>query len=165
MSVRAEIQGLRFGRLVVLEPAQHNPGAHLLWLCRCDCGNITSAQATSLLSGKTKSCGCLRKETTRTTGMNGTLRVKHGYTVRGKRKPEYAAWLAIIDRCQNPNNQSFRLYGGRGITVCERWKSFVNFYADMGNRPSAEHSIDRYPDPDGNYEPGNCRWATRVEQA
>ncbi|HEX7893188.1 MAG TPA: hypothetical protein VF447_03285 [Terriglobales bacterium] len=77
---------------------------------------------------------------------------------------EYRAWAGMIQRCTNPKHARWADWGGRGITVCERWRSFENFYADMGNRPSPAHSLDRFPDNDGNYEPGNVRWATRSEQ-
>lgn len=85
---------------------------------------------------------------------------KHGLS----RSPEYTCWRGIRHRCLNPRARVFKHYGGRGITVCERWLTFENFYADVGPRPSPAHSIDRYPDNDGNYEPGNVRWATITEQ-
>jgi len=77
---------------------------------------------------------------------------------------EYHVWEGIKQRCLNPNRRGYEYWGGRGITICERWLDFENFYADMGPRPGAGYSIDRYPDNDGNYEPGNCRWATASEQ-
>lgn len=90
---------------------------------------------------------------------------KHGASRIGQKTPEYRIWCAMRERCANPHHNQFHRYGGRGIRVCERWDSFANFLTDMGVRPSASHSIDRYPNKDGNYEPGNCRWATDVEQA
>lgn len=86
--------------------------------------------------------------------------ITHGRT----KTPEYRAWTDIWQRCGNPNDARYSSYGGRGISVCARWGSFINFLADVGERPSPDHSIDRYPDNDGNYEPGNVRWATRSEQ-
>lgn len=95
---------------------------------------------------------------------SGQFRATHGHTIGRVRSPEYVAWSAIFARCENENEEKFRLYGARGIKICDRWRKFENFYADMGDKPSALHSLDRYPNNDGDYEPGNCRWATPQQQ-
>lgn len=89
---------------------------------------------------------------------------KHGHASGGKVSPEHKTWDSMWQRCTNKKNPSYKRYGGRGIRVCVRWKKFVNFLADVGLRPSPEHSLDRFPDKHGNYEPGNVRWATPFEQ-
>ncbi len=90
-----------------------------------------------------------------------------GKTAHGQagKTSEYNTWCAMKSRCNNPNNQDYKIYGGKGIRVCERWNKFENFIFDMGIKPSAKHTLDRYPNKNGNYEPSNCRWATAKEQA
>lgn len=124
------------------------------WLCRCECGTIRAVSTSHLRQGKSKSCGCLDKEL-------ASARAKtHGMS----KTPEYGAWRNMRDRCSNPNTSHYECYGGRGISICDRWmNSFENFFEDMGPRPSPRHSIDRI-DVNGNYEPANCRWATVVQQ-
>ncbi len=159
MGKHIDLTGHRYGRLEVLR-ATANRGADgsIKWECRCECGAICEVSTNNLRSGDgTQSCGCIHRERFRGT-------VKHGY-LKGYRKPaEYRVWSTMRQRCSNPNSEKYPSYGGRGITVCERWSSFANFIADMGPRPSPTHQIERR-DNDGNYEPGNCYWATPKQQA
>lgn len=149
-----DLTGKRFGRLVVLA-RDGVRGKKATWKCQCDCGNTHVVMVTGLKNGHTKSCGCLKIES----DAIGS-RYRHGQS----NSPEYKVWAGMKDRCLNQNATFFSFYGGRGIKVCERWMTFENFRADMGPRPSLQHSIER-KDNDGNYEPDNCKWATPLEQS
>lgn len=157
MSREINLLGKTFGNLTVAVKAKSDHYG-IYWWCDCTCGYSKIVRGSHLRQGKIISCGCKQG--------NHVSVIKHGHAMGKDKKAstEYSAWLSMMARCKNPKTKHYRLYGGRGITVCDRWLVFENFLSDMGLRPSSKYSLDRYPNKDGNYEPGNCRWATIFEQ-
>jgi len=149
--------GERFHRLVVVERLGSYPEGSSKWLFKCDCGKDVVARGVDVRREKQKSCGCHKDE--QTTARNRANAI-HGMHLSA----EFRTWVDMLRRCHQPVYSGFSDWGGRGIKVCVRWHTFANFFADMGRRPSKFHSIDRINN-DGDYEPGNCRWATKKEQS
>lgn len=148
-----------YGRLAVQEAAGRDKEGKRLWKCICACKTEKIARDHGLRAGSIKSCGCLKVDVAK---MHGKKNATHG----GRKDTEYRCWISMISRCHNPNHDAFHNYGGRGIIVCDRWRnSYKAFLEDMGRRPSPSHTLDRHPDTNGNYEPGNVRWATHKEQS
>jgi hypothetical protein len=142
-------KGERNGRLEALQFVERDPSGQQRWLFRCDCGQTVIVRVGAVRSANTVSCGCQKIESATLHGMS--------------RSPEYRAWRAMIDRCDNPKNKSFHNYGGRGIKVAIRWRSFQNFIADMGPRPPGL-TLERLNN-DRSYSKGNCEWASWTAQA
>ena len=148
-----DINGLRFGRICVIKHIGINKNRSI-WLCKCDCGSFIEIIGKNLLSGNTKSCGCLKSEI--------TIKRNTKHSLYGT--VEHRAWNHMKNRCYNINNKKYPYYGGSGITVCKEWReSFLSFFNDMGLRPFGM-TLDRI-NPYGNYEPNNCRWADHKTQA
>ena len=160
-SYAIEMTGKVFGELTVIERDGYIR-EQAAWICACTCGRKTRLPGSKLRSGRAKSCGC--KSARMCAARGEPAPVKHGHALHSTKKmsPTYMSWAAMIQRCTNPNSAKYKTYGARGIGVCERWRSFVNFLADMGERPFNK-TLDRVDNYKG-YELSNCRWATPSEQ-
>lgn len=139
----SNLAGKRFGHVIAMSPTDERYCRYVVWTCQCDCGASFTVSSGRLTNGTVTNCGCIRRA--------------HAQTVRTN---EYQLWRSMIKRCRNAH---LLRYGGRGIRICDRWLKYEHFINDMGPRPSMQHSIDRINN-DGDYEPGNCRWATWSQQ-
>ena len=153
---KIDLTGMRFERLNILcEIKERSKSKKVIWQCKCDCGRETFVSSAHLISGHTRSCGCIQRE---------AVKSLDNSTHKDSKSATYYTWNSMKSRCYNPKNDSYYRYGGRGIQVCDRWlNSYENFLEDMGHKPD-ECSLDRINN-DGNYDPTNCRWATIYEQA
>jgi hypothetical protein len=152
---RKSLVGQTFGFLTVLSFAGRCRFREAAWLCECRCGSMSYVRGVQLTGGKSKSCGCLRDEHS-----IGDVTRSHGAT----KTPTYGSWVGMRRRCLSPTTHNYQDYGGRGVTIWGPWDDFEVFLKDMGERPQGT-SLDRFPNPYGNYEPRNCRWATPLQQS
>ena len=154
--------GERNALLVAVRFSHRDKWAANYWLFKCDCGEETFQRPDFVKRGRVVSCGCYRADSA--SERMGSVNRTHGHSSGGKMSSEYNSWRNMRDRCRYPSSENWAMYGGRGITVCERWDtSFEDFLADMGPKPTPQHTIGR-SDQNGNYEPGNCKWETVPEQ-
>lgn len=166
-----DMTGQKFGRLTVSYKGPPRKGGGSDWICQCECGESITVIGSNLRQGHTRSCGCLAKERASAMGADKEFIAKrsiavtsHGHKRKNAISPEYRTWLSMKRRCYDEKFKDYPNWGGRGIKVCDRWKiSFESFLEDMGLRPAGDYSIDRR-DPNADYSPSNCRWATLEEQ-
>lgn len=158
MKKKSQLKGLQFGQLLVVEEAGQDKFGRYLWECVCSCGTITQATTSKLLRGYKKSCGCARGDAFAAYVEQKKLNAKYTQHARAR-----GIWKKMISRCHNPEDKSYVWYGARGIQVCEDWHTWENFLRDMGDPPDGL-SLDRVNN-NGDYEPGNCRWATPKQQS
>ena len=153
--------GQRFGLLTAVERVENGPQRQQQWRFRCDCGTETTTRVVSVYNGNTTSCGCVgRQRLLEHCRGEANANFKHGMS----ESPEFMVWKSMIQRCQDPNCTTYHRYGARGIGVCRRWQEFANFFADMGYRPTPQHTLERKNGARG-YMPSNVVWATRTTQA
>lgn len=158
MPNKIDISGQKFNKWTVICNVGVYPNGDNAWACQCECGNFSIKTSYSLINDLSKSCKSCRKTKARSDKeRRGSTKIEW--------KGEYNSWIHMKYRCTVPTAHNYKDYGAKGIKVCDRWlESFWNFLEDMGKRPSENHSLDRYPNKNGNYEPGNCRWATSKQQ-